>query len=551
MVDPAVSLADGRTALGAGAWDRARLAFEASLDAEESADAHAGLAGALWWLGELDAAIAHRERAYALYRKADKPGEALECALLVMLDYQGHVGNFAATSGWLARARRLVDDHGIPEVEGWLDLVMAGQDGDPAERERDARAALDAARETGDLDLELCALSRLGHRLVEQGRITEGMSHLDEAMAGSLAGEGEDRGTVVLTSCNMMVSCVGAADYARAVQWIRTADRFSEEVGCPFLYAECRTIYGTVLHATGDWAGAERELRSAISASEGTVPVFHAQALAALAQLRFTQGRHAEARRLVAGIENHPWAVPVVALLHLASGRAEAARAVLHRREQSASTSRLELGTLLAVLGDAELARGDLDAAMAAGDRLTTLTAEGDCAVLEFRAARLSGRIASAKGDLRAARRYLDAAVHGFADLGMPHEAATTRVLLAETHLTSDPEAARAELEMCFHVFDALGAGPDADRTAHLLRTIGASTPARSRTRADSGLTNREHEILDLLGEGLSNPEIADRLFISRKTVEHHVARVLSKLGVRNRTEAAAEAIRIRRSAGE
>ena len=129
-----------------------------------------------------------------------------------------------------------------------------------------------------------------------------------------------------------------------------------------------------------------------------------------------------------------------------------------------------------------------------------------------------------------------------FDELGMAFDAAITRLEWARALIATDREIAGEDARWALSTFERLGARPHADRAAALLRELGGGS--RPRPHVAGVLTRRENEVLDLLSHGLSNLEIAGRLFISPKTVEHHVGRILSKLGLRNRAEAVAWALR-------
>jgi DNA-binding CsgD family transcriptional regulator len=525
--------------MGRGAWEQARCAFEHSLQADESPEVMFGLAIVLWWLGETRESVRYLEQAYTAFRRHSDPAQAASAALELCFLYHENLGNHAAAAGWVARAARLVDRFDLEPLRGRVSLIKACCCPDPDQREDLARQALRLAVVGGDRDLELCALSEIGAALIAKGRVDEGMPHVDEAMAGALAGEGQ-LDTVIVTACRMMESCDRCADSQRAVQWVRAMDRFIERYGCPYLNATCRAHYGGVLFASGDWLNAESELLEALKLSGDAMPALRGKALARLAELRLAQGRVEEAERLLAGFEDHEAAAPVCARIHLLRGRLALAVATIQRRlGVIGGEDRLEGAELLELLGEAEIGRGQAQVAAERGRKLGKLGDALGCRVMRARGERLQGSALASGTD---ARHHLDAAVSAFVSLGMPFEAARTRLLLAQALREPDPEVAEAEVRAALVAFENLGAKGDARAAAALLREMENTMPER--TKDFLGLSQREAEVLHLVAHGMSNKEIADRLTISKHTVHRHVSSVLSKLDLPSRAAAAAYAAR-------
>jgi DNA-binding NarL/FixJ family response regulator len=149
--------------------------------------------------------------------------------------------------------------------------------------------------------------------------------------------------------------------------------------------------------------------------------------------------------------------------------------------------------------------------------------------------------VAHAAGDADAVN-LLQQSVNGFARLGLRLEAAQARLDLARALASQSPPAAIETARHARNELEAFGAVRHADAAAALMRSLGAK--GRAGPRSLGSLSRRETEVLRLVGEGLSNRDIASRLFISPKTAEHHVGRVYSKLGLKSRAEAAAYAVR-------
>jgi DNA-binding NarL/FixJ family response regulator len=542
------ALAQGEAALLRGDWPAARATFEAIVAAEPAPEAWEGLGWACWWLSDEPATFRAREEAYRGYRERKDPAAAGRVAAWVASDHREFRGDDAVGLGWLRRAHRLLDP--LPECpdHGWLALnegsFALNVDGDPERAAELARGAARLGRELGVPDLEAVGLAQEGIAEVICGRVPEGMRHLDEASAIAAAEDLQIPLSFGWALCYLIAACDGVGDFPRATQWCGVMREIADRWSARQLVGVCRSTYGRVLATTGDWAGAEDELVAAVGDLEATRPGQASGGLARLGELRARQGRTDEARSLferagTAGVLG----LGEIALDHGDSAAAaDAAERVLRRLPDAEVLGRVPALELL-VRARAEL--GELDEAAAACVLLEDAGRRLGTPYLLGRVRRAAGELAFARGDHEEARRASEDAVDRLTDSGAPYDAAVARLALARAlGALRRGDRAAAEARAARDAFAGLGALRDLARAEALLAADAPAAQPEPAAESLGELSGREVEILRLVAQGLSDPEIAERLVLSPHTVHRHMANVRTKLRLPSRTAAVAYAAR-------
>ena len=534
-------LLDGRQALETARWDDARAAFEDALATLKTPDARDGLGQALWFLGDVEDGIAQRARAFEGYVRDGRCEEAARVA--VWVSHQHFIsGRASAARGWLARAERVVEAAGRAPATGgsWWSARATPTASRSASSTHGGRCRSPRSRTTAT---SRCSRSACSAALRSaRGAAMRGWRCSRRRWRRPPPDGASNLHTLGEAYCNLIAASAIAGEWERASEWCAHVDAFAREIEAAPLLGACSTVHADLLLAAGRWTEAEQALQSALAAHARHMPAMGAPAIGALAELRVRQGRLPEAEQLLAGRESHPASLRAVAQLRIAEGRPQVAAALLQRGLAAAGEDAMRVMQLLGPLVDAQLACGDVASADIAATALAELARSSQVELVAARADLAAARVALAAGRPGEAAGPASRALEAFSRLSMPLDVGEARLELARALATDAPELALDDARAAFAAFQELGASRAMDAAAAVLRDLGGGTAPRARAYGE--LTAREQEVLGLLGLGMSNARIAQTLVISEKTAGHHVSRILSKLGVSNRAQAAAHAAR-------
>ena len=303
--------------------------------------------------------------------------------------------------------------------------------------------------------------------------------------------------------------------------------------------------------------GAWTEARAvALAGHAGRIPLMRAMAAQVLGPLARAQGDAALAWALVREtLPDGPATVPgdlglyhavvlqrVAVLLALDAGDAATARAWLGAHDRWQAWSERVLGRAEGELGWAEyhLAVGDAALAHQHASRALAHASEPRQPLALLAAHRLLGELDTAAGRHAEAAEHIEEALALAEACAAPYERALPLLAGAELRAaTGNGPEARALLDEARAICTPLGAKPALARAEALDARLAAPTPTASSPAYPAGLTAREVEVLRLVAQGLSDAQIAERLYLSLHTVKTHLRSIYAKLDVPSRTAAA------------
>ena len=340
----------------------------------------------------------------------------------------------------------------------------------------------------------------------------QGRAKLEESLRLSLAHNLEDHASRAFT--NISAVLVASRDYPAGLRFLDEGIAYATEHDLESCQRYMTTVRARVHFETGSWTLATDDAASVIGHSQG-YSVTRISALTVLGHIRVRRGDPDASQALA---EAHRLAMQtneVHRIAPIASARAEMAWLAGDVERMVA-----EVQPIL------ELAK-DVDDPWLQGELAFWLWRGGAAHPVAHELAEpYALQIA---GDWRAAADRWN-------EMGCRYEEATA---LADGDETAQLNA--------LAIFEGLGASPAAEKLRHKLRETGVRGvprgPRSSTKENPAGLTARQMEVLSLLSEGSSNAEIAERLFISAKTVDHHVSAILARLDARTRAEAVSIAL--------
>ena len=457
------------------------------------------------------------------------------------------VGQFAES---LATLEGALDSPGISDRHRARLLVLAARThsnrGDVEKAGQVAAAALEVASEAGDNWAMGWALHVLTIVTGAQGQMIDTLPLFERALTVTEA-DPALTDLRLLLQINKAVALGNLDRYEEAIGAARQALYLADQAGTVIRRVQAHTALGELLFDTGRWAEAMAEVEAL--PEDLKEPMAACCDLGIAAVIRFHRGEVADARRNLAAASPHAERIGTQVIGTLLLARS------LDRERADAPTD--ALAELKAGFADTAEELDEIEDLLPEAVRLATQTGDlGTARDLTGHAAGLAegAEIPHRQANALYCRGLLDqdtagllTAAERYGDAGRPLLSAKALEAAAGYFLGSeDRDQARASFIKAVEIYTSLGAAADVSRLQAAFRAHGIRRgPHAKHRQARSGwdsLTPTETKVAALVVEGLSNPEIATKLLLSRRTVATHVSHILRKLGVNSRIDIAREA---------